>query len=81
MALLYDISRHGVVPQPPGRQGGVQPLDLLVIHGPMDLSTPSASGWSSIAPTVAYINFLGVTVTCYVPLSRYDSPTVAYNTY
>ena len=52
-----------------------------MIHGPMDLSTPSASGWSSIAPTVAYINFLGVTVTCYVPLGRYDSPTVAYNTY
>ena len=52
-----------------------------VCSGPMDLSTPSVSGWSSIAPTVAYINFLGVTVTCYVPLGRYDSPTVAYNTY
>jgi hypothetical protein len=28
----------------------------------MDLSTPSASGWSSIAPTVAYNNFTDLPV-------------------
>jgi hypothetical protein len=34
----------------------------------MDLSTPSASGWSSIAPTVAHNIFLGVMVTYRYPV-------------